>query len=254
MVTTPHPSSLALAERLGIHAAVVTVAQRNALSPHLVEIVLQNASALAGEPGNDIMLLVDAASAPQARRRYSVRTRNEAANTLTLWITTGHDGPGAQWAQRVGVGDEVDVVGPRGKITLDPLADWYLFIGDLSGLAAFYRMAESIETPGQAIFIVEVDDMADAVTASFSPELGITGIFVERQGREHHDPTGLLRGLSAFEFPPHEGHAYVFAEFAVTKAVSVALQDRGLTSEQISTKAFYRTGRPNAVNGEPERD
>jgi len=102
-------------------------------------------------------------------------------------------------------------VGPRGKITLDPLADWHLFLGDTSGLAAFYRMAESIETPGRAIFVVEVDDIDDALTAPFDEGLGVTGIFVERNGRAYDDPAGLLGGLAAFEMPAHEGHAYSLA-------------------------------------------
>jgi len=115
-------------------------------------------------------------------------------------------------------------------------------------------MAEAIEVPGKAIFIVEVDHMDDAVTAAFDEGLGVTGIFVERQGRDYHDPAGALTGLSALDFPEHEGHAYVFAEFNVVKAVVTALRDRGLSDEQINTKAFYRTGRANATNGEPVKD
>lgn len=253
MTDQPHPSSLQLAERLSVRAAVLRIAAQRALSPRLHEVVLQGDASLAGVAGNDVMILVDHDGQP-ARRRYSVRSRDDEADTLTLWVSTGHDGPGARWARSAQVGATVDVVGPRGKITLDPLADWHLFIGDTSGLAAFYRLAEAIEVPGKAIFIVEVDDMNDAVTTHFPDELGVTGIFVERQGRAHHDPTGLLTGLSAFEFPEHQGQAYVFAEFNVTKAVAAALRDRGLGDEAIATKAFYRTGRANAVNGEPERD
>ena len=250
----PQPSSLALAERLGVTAALVHIAQRTQISPNVVELVLSGASALGGEPGNDIMVLISEVGEAPARRRYSVRSCDPLTDTLRLWISTGHDGPGSRWAQNASLGSTVDVVGPRGKITLDPLADWYLFVGDTTGLASFYRMAESIEVPGQAIFIVELDDMADALTTSFNPGLGVTGIFVERQGREHHDPSGLLRGLSAFDFPPHQGQAYVFAEFNVMKAVEMTLRDRGLPPEHIATKAFYRTGRANAANGEPVRD
>ena len=253
MRTSPAPTSLALAERLNVQAVVATIAATQDLSPRLSEVVLSGAAVVAGQAGNDVMVVVGDGES-RTNRRYSVRSVDTVAESITLWIATNHEGPGATWATTAEVGDQVDLVGPRGKITLDPLADWHLFIGDVTALASFYRMAEAIEVPGKAIFIVEVDHMDDAVTAAFDEGLGVTGIFVERQGRDYHDPAGALTGLSALDFPEHEGHAYVFAEFNVVKAVVTALRDRGLSDEQINTKAFYRTGRANATNGEPVKD
>jgi NADPH-dependent ferric siderophore reductase len=164
-----------------------------------------------------------------------------------------HDGPGAHWAANAKIGDTVDLVGPRGKIGLDPMADWHLFMGDITALGSFYRLAESIEVPGRAIFIVEVDTMDEVVTAPFDEGLGVTGIFVERQGRAANDPAGLLGGLAAFAFPPDEGHAYLFGEFAITATVRAALLDRGLAPDAIERKAFWRAGRVNADHGEPDK-
>jgi NADPH-dependent ferric siderophore reductase len=254
MVRSLDPTSQQLAERLGVSTAVLTVHSVTQLSPALYEVTLHGDASLGGLPGNDVMVLVHDALGRPTRRRYSVRHRDDDANTITLWIVTNHEGPGASWVRTCQVGDEVDIVGPRGKITLDPMADWHLFLGDTTGLASFYRMAEAIEIPGKAIFIVEVDTMDDARTATFDEGLGVTGIFVERQGRDFHDPTGLLTGLSAFDFPEHLGQAYLFAEFSVVRTIAVALRDRGLSEEQIRTKSFYRTGRANAGNGEPEKD
>jgi NADPH-dependent ferric siderophore reductase len=249
-----HQSSLDLAERLGVLARRCRVVARHPLSPSLNEVVLEgDAVALAGVPGNDVMLLVDEDTAPM-RRRYSVRSVDPDADTLTLWIAHNHDGTGARWSASVPIGSEIDVVGPRGKIPLDPLADWHLFVGDVASLGSFYRLAQSIDVPGRATFIVEVDHPDDALTADFDEGLGVTGIFVDRHGRPHHDPAGQLSGLSAFAFPPDEGHAYLFGEFAVVRAVKAALLDRGLPLEHISLKAFYRVGRSNGANGEPSKE
>ncbi len=250
-----HQSSLDLATRLKVSARSCTVAARRPLSPSLIEIVLRgDAVRLAGIPGNDVMLLVDASADPLIRRRYSVRAVNGDDDTFTLWISTTHDGPGARWAQAVSEGDHVDVVGPRGKIPLDDVADWHLFIGDVASFASFYRMAQSIEAPGRAIFIVEIDDPSDALTATFDEALGVTAIFVDRDGRAHDDPTGLLGGLAAFTLPPDEGHAYLFGEFHVMRAAKSTLLDRGMRGEHISLKAFYRIGQANGANGEPSKD
>jgi NADPH-dependent ferric siderophore reductase len=200
------------------------------------------------------MLLVGADGESPTRRRYSVRSVDATADTFTLWIAAAHDGPGGRWARTVDEGDVVDVVGPRGKIPLNEVADWHLFIGDVPSMGAFFRMAQSIDVPGRAIFILELDDPTDALTPTFDEALGVTAIFVDRDGRAHDDPTGLLGGLAAFTLPPDEGHVYLFGEFHVMRAVKTALLDRGLRSEQISLKAYYRIGQANGANGEPSKD
>ncbi len=255
MPVAQHTSSVDLAQRLGVLARSCTVVNQRRLSPSLIEVVLGgDAVALAGVAGNDVMVLVDDGEGSRIRRRYSVRSVDADADTFSLWITTTHQGPATHFAQNLSSGDELDVVGPRGKIPLDEGADWHLFIGDVSGLGAFYRMAESIETPGRAIFIVEIDVPDDALTASFDEALGVTVIFVDRQGRAHDDPEGLLKGLAALALPPDDGHAYLFGEFHVVRALRSALVDRGLNAEHISLKAFYRVGRANGANGEPDKD
>jgi NADPH-dependent ferric siderophore reductase len=243
-----------LADRLGANARVCQVEASSQLSSSVHEVVLSgDAVQLAGVPGNDVMVRVANAAGKFVRRRYSVRALEPELDQLTLWITTGHDGPGSVWARSAQPGDSVDVIGPRGKIVLDPDADWHVFVGDATGLAAFYRMAQSIEVPGRAIFIVEIDHADDAITAAFDEGLGVTGIFVDRRDRERNDPAGLLSGLAAFAFPPDAGHAYLFGEFHVMKAVRAALLDRGLGEDQVSLKAFWRTGRDNADHGEPDK-
>jgi NADPH-dependent ferric siderophore reductase len=225
------------------------------LSTSIYEVVLGgNASTLAGIPGNDVMIRVHDANGRAVRRRYSVRDLDVVNDQFSLWLTVDHEGPGSTWVSTAAKGDIVDVIGPRGKIPLDPMADWHLFIGDASALGAFYRMAQSIEVPGRAIFIVEIDAADDALATTFNEGIGVTGIFVDRAGRETSDPSGILNGLAAFALPSDSGHAYLFGEFHVMRAVQSALLDRGLSQEAISYKAFWRSGRSNAEHGEPPKN
>jgi NADPH-dependent ferric siderophore reductase len=254
MTNEPDPSSVQLAERVHAHAHVGEVVASTRLSTSVFAIELRgHASALAGVPGNDVMIRLADAHGRLVSRRYSVRSVDEANDTLTLWITVDHEGPGSTWVQEAKSGDVIDVIGPRGKIPLDPVADWHLFLGDVSALAAAYRMAGSIEVPGRAIFIIEIDAPDDALTATFDEELGVTGIFVDRKGRELNDPAGLFSGLAAFELPAGVGHAYLFGEFHVVRALQDALVDRGLSLEHISHKPFWRAGKSNAEHGEPDK-
>lgn len=254
MTYTPQPSTAELAHRLGASAHACAVVAATTLSPSVREVVLKgNARELAGAPGNDVMVRVEAPDGRFTRRRYSVRALDDAADTLTLWVSGAHEGPGSHWARTAIPGDHVDVIGPRGKIVLDPLADWHLFVGDLTALAAVYRLAQSIETPGRAIVVVEVDHPDDALTAAFDEGLGVTGVFVERAGRAGNDATGLLSALGAVALPGEVGHAYLFGEFSVVRQVRTALYDRGLEESQVSSKAHWRVDRVNADNGEPDK-
>jgi NADPH-dependent ferric siderophore reductase len=252
MTAKPDDSSIQLAERVGGVANLCEVVATTKLSTSIYEIVLAgNAKILAGIPGNDVMIRLVDEHGKFVRRRYSVRELDEANDTFTLWLTVDHEGPGSTWVKNASPGDQVDVIGPRGKIPLDPLADWHLFVGDASGLGSFYRMAQSIDIPGRAIFIVEIDAADDALSVPFDEGLGVTGIFIDRQGRSTKDPEGLLRGLAAFELPPDLGHAYLFGEFHIMRTIQSALLDRGMLPEQVSHKAFWRSGLSNAEHGEP---
>ena len=252
MTDEPDDSSQQLAGRVGATASLCEVVSSTPLSTSVYELVLRgNAATLAGVPGNDVMIRLVDAKGRYVRRRYSVRALDAQNDEFTLWLTVDHDGPGTTWVKGATKGELVDVIGPRGKVLLDPLADWHLFLGDASGLAAFYRMAQSIEVPGKAIFIVEIDAADDALSAPFAEGLGVTGIFVDRRGRSTSDAEGLMRGLAAFELPPDLGHAYLFGEFHIMRVLESALLDRGLAPDQISHKAFWRSGRSNADHGEP---
>jgi NADPH-dependent ferric siderophore reductase len=255
VTTSPHSTSIDLAQRLGTNAKVCEVVKNNTLSTSLREIVLHgNAQELCGVPGNDVMIRLGDASGSFTRRRYSVRSVDAELDEFTLWICTTHDGLGSQWAKSTAQGDSVDVVGPRGKIPLDPNADWHLFMGDVTGFSAFYRMAQSIEAPGRATFIIEIDHDDDTPSAHFGEGVNVSAVFVNRSGRGRSDPSGLLNGLAAFAFPPGGGHAYLFGEFSLINVLRAALLDRGLSDEQINRKAYWRMGRRNAENGEPEKD
>ncbi len=255
MTNEPDDSSLQLAKRLGAVATLCEVVASQPLCTSIYEVVLRNnAAVLAGVPGNDVMLRFEDERGRPVRRRYSVRDLNETDDTFTLYLTVDHEGPGTAWVKGASPGDLVDVIGPRGKIPLDPGAAWHLFVGDASGFAAFFRMAQSIAVPGRATFIVEIDAADDALSAPFDERLEVSAVFVDRRGRSPSDPAGLLSGLAAFELPPGPGHAYLFGEFRVMRVIQSALLDREMTPEAISHKAFWRAGQSNADNGEPDRE
>ncbi|MEI8050485.1 MAG: siderophore-interacting protein [Actinomycetes bacterium] len=255
--TTPSTDTASLLSRLeGVAAYQLEITGRSDLSPSLIEVILAgNIETLKALPGNDLMLAVPVEGGDGSfRRRYSVRSLDSAAGTVTLWIDTVAGGPGARWAQHAAIGSSIECIGPRGKVTLDPLADWHLFVGDLSFLAAASSMAEAIEAPGQAIFLFEVDEPDDLISPSLDDGIGVTVGVIERSGRSKSDPVGLMAGLAALEFPADEGHFYLGGELSVVAALKTALLQRGVETAQIHAKPYWRSGVANLAHGEPRKD
>ena len=63
----------------------------------------------------------------------------------------------------------------------------------------------------------------------------------------------LPDALNQLSLPEGRGQAFLNGELTVVNRLRGALVERGLAAEQISTKAYWRIGAPNAVHGEPDR-
>ncbi len=119
------------------------VERNDLLTPAMQEVVL-SAPELADftyRPGQDLMLMVDVDGDRPVRRRYTIRAVDQAGRQVTLGIVRHDDGPGERWVQAARPGDQIEGIGPRGKIFPSAGADWHLFAGDFSALPAFFAMA-----------------------------------------------------------------------------------------------------------------
>jgi len=204
-------------------------------------------------PGQDIMVLADTSGGRIIRRRYTIRRHDPVARTLDLHIVTDTDGPGAAWALALKVGDPVEAIGPRGKITLAPDATSHLFIGDDVAVPAFAAMVEALPPGSRASVVAEVAAYADKITLEGADrvQVKVVWMFREGPGRPPGAPDGLVAAARTTPLPEGDGHAYVFGEARVVAAVADVLRERGLPPERISAKAYWGLGRANASHGEP---
>jgi NADPH-dependent ferric siderophore reductase len=203
-------------------------------------------------PGQDVMLLVAAEGNRPVRRRYTIRRLDTAARLITLDIVLHGDGPGERWVRSAESGDKIQGIGPRGKITTSATADWHLFIGDESALAATFAMTEALPPDRPATLVLEIPEEAD------EQDLAAQGTFriswLHRIGTPAGDPSALAAKAAEIELPPGRGHAYLFAEATVVSRLREVLAERGLGQDQMSPKAYWGRGRANASHGEPARD
>jgi len=222
------------------------------LSPGMQRLVL-TAPELAGlqyEPGQDMMLMVAVDGDRPVRRRYTIRALDRERRLLTIDVVRHAGGPGERWVAAARPGDKIEGIGPRGKIFLDPDADWHLFIGDDSALPAYLAMAGAVPARRRALVILEVPGPDGEQDAPAGAEV----TWLHRAGRPAGDPAALVEAAGAVALPPGRGHAYLAGEATAVLRLREALAARGLAPEQISPKAYWGRGRANASHGEPAKD
>jgi NADPH-dependent ferric siderophore reductase len=230
------------------------VVSSDRLSPAMQRLVLTapELTGLAYQPGQDLMLLVGVAGDRPVRRRYTIAGLDRARRLVTLDVVRHSDGPGERWVAAARPGDQVEGIGPRGKIFLNPDADWHLFAGDESALPAFSAMAGALPAGTRALLIVEIPAAAEERELVTAADAELT--WLHRDGRPAGESARLAAAVSAAGLPPGRGHAYLAGEAWVVLALRETLAARGMASEQISPKAYWGRGRANAEHGEPVRD
>jgi NADPH-dependent ferric siderophore reductase len=153
------------------------------------------------------------------------------------------------------IGDRIDAIGPRGKITLRTDADWHLFVSDETGMPGVLAMAEKLPSRSPAVALIEIETPADEEEPDLREGQQLDLHWLHRaNGVVPGDPSLLLDAVAAVELPVGIGHAYIAAEARVVKSIRQKLTERGLGNDQISGKAYWRRGLPNAEHGEPTRD
>jgi NADPH-dependent ferric siderophore reductase len=240
---------LAAARRLSFQ---VVTSER--VSPSMQQIVL-TAPELGGfryEPGQDVMLLVAADGIRPVRRRYTIRSLDRDALMLILNVVRHGEGPGERWVQAASPGDRIEGIGPRGKITTSPGADWHLFMGDESAMPAIFAMTESLPGDAEATLVLEIPGPDDEQELLAPARTRMS--WLHRVNASAGDPALLTAEAAEVELLPGNGHAYLFGEASVVLRLREILASRGLSPDQMSPKAYWGRGRANAGHGEPAKD
>lgn len=243
-----------LADAALFHLQVIEV---GAVTPtfHRVVLTAPGLEGLRFEAGQDLMLRIPQAGDRVVNRRYTIRNFDPARATVTIDVSLHGTGPGTDWIRAARIGDRIDGIAPRGKITLRQDAGWHLFVADETGAPGALAMIEVLPPGSAATAVFEVDTAADEQEFR-SPDAGTVDVrWLHRDGRSlPGDASLIVEALDGVDVPAGTKHAYVAAEAGVVRRVRTALVAHGLDESQISAKAYWRRGLPNAEHGEPARE
>lgn len=176
-----------------------------------------------------------------AMRDYTPRHHDPVAQTLDIDFVLHGDGPASSWAAQAEIGQQVVIGGPRGSLLVPTSYDWYLLIGDETGLPAIARRLAELPAGARAIALVEIADEGERQPLPTPAELDLR--WITRDGAEAGDPELLLTALAGLAMPPGDAHSFIAAEGGVVKLLRAHLvEDRGFPLEWIRAGGYWLRG------------
>jgi len=172
-------------------------------------------------------------------RTYTLREVDRSAGEIVIdFVYHGDVGLAGPWAASAEPGTELLVLGPGGAYAPDPEAGWHLLVGDESALPAIVAALAEIPAGAPVHAFVEVADAAEEQKLSTAGELNLRWVHRESSG-----DGALVEAVRALDFPEGRVHAFVHGEAGAVKELRRHLVDeRGLTTEQLSISGYWRRG------------
>jgi NADPH-dependent ferric siderophore reductase len=215
------------------------VERRDELSPHLVRLTLavDDGFTSTGIPDEWVGLVVPG----QFQSRYYT-VRSYAAGELVLDVVLHDVGLVTEWVVRDDcVGSTVTVTEPKGSFDPPASAAWLLLVGDLTGLPAMARIAESVELPTR-IWAEVPDDLSSYLPASAE----VTWLDGSRQ---------LSEVVETIDWPDGDGYFWMAGESAQMRAIrKFLMRERKLPATAYDVMGYWRSSagrQPRAVDPGP---
>ena len=248
----------ALAERMGVAGLALRVVAVVDEAPGLRRVTVEDPR-LAGvvwHPGQDLTISIPNPGGPRVTRRYSVRRLDRDQATADLLALVHGDGPGARWVASVRPGDQLEAIGPRGKVWVREDAAWHLFVGDDTFLAASLAMLESLPADTEATALLGVGpDVGEQPHQALARLRGPLWVIRNPVGAGEAG-VELIDALGRLDLPTGGagGHAYLGGEAGTVGALRAWLVGHDWPADAISAKAYWRADKPNQDHGEPDKD
>jgi NADPH-dependent ferric siderophore reductase len=219
------------------------------VNAHMRRVQLAVTGETAGEfqpkPGQEVVLQIPQAGGEPARRHYTIRRYDAASRQMDVdFVLHGHRTPGVNWSLDAKPGDVIEIRGPRGRIGINPAADWHLFLGDETCIPAIFALIEALPKGAFAFAFLEIGSDSDKQEIKADAELKLQ--WLSRNGAAPGPNDLIFDAVARFVLPPGKGHAIVVGETSNVRKQRHALLERGLDRDQIYAEGYWR---PDRVGG-----
>jgi NADPH-dependent ferric siderophore reductase len=196
------------------------------------------------QPGQALSFQIPLGNGECGRRDFTVRFHDAAAGRMAIDFVRHKHTPASIWADDASPGDTIEARGPRGRVIINPFADWHLFSGDETCIPAIFHMLEALPLNSRAFVWIEVDSDSDEL--AFHSNAAVTIQWLRRNGRAPGPSEILPECIRAFELPLGSGQAYIIGETNNVRQQRHILLARGMSTQQILAEGYWR---PDRVGG-----
>jgi NADPH-dependent ferric siderophore reductase len=174
---------------------------------------------------------------------YTVRHwRPDARELDMLFVLHGDHGEASAWASRAAPGDPAALWGPRVIFDPPPGTDWYLLVGDETGLPAIAAILETLPAGARAEVFVDVAGAEDELPLPTDADARVR--WLHRGDLEAGTHAALVDAVRAMAWPDGRAYAWGGAESRAATAVRRHLRtERGLAREQVAMTGYWRHAR-----------
>jgi NADPH-dependent ferric siderophore reductase len=106
-----------------------------------------------------------------------------------------HGGPASNWAVNCKPGDVITVGGPGPKKLVDPDADWFLIVGDMTALPAVSVNLETLGADARGYAVIEVRSEADIQPLAKPDNITIEWVINPRPGEVSNALVDVVKKL-----------------------------------------------------------
>ena len=172
-------------------------------------------------------------------RTYTVRRWDAAAGELDVDFVNHGVGPATSWANRVQVGEQIQIAGPKMSSGHPDQADWVLIAGDETALPAIGRWLEEWPAGTPAQVFIEIGSPTDRQELTIPDGVQVT--WLSRDGAEPGTTTLLFDAVRTATWWP--GTAFVWAAgeaISLTPLRRWLRQEKQLGREQLDITGYWR--------------
>ena len=149
-------------------------------------------------------------------------------------------GPGLNWAVNCQPGDIIVIGGLGPKKLVNPAADWFLIVGDMTALPAISVNLEILPDHTSGYAAIEIQSEADMQDLQKPDNITIEWVINPRPGTDDSVLVDVVTKL-----PWHEGRPSVWAacEFSAMKKLrDYFCNDRGLGKDDLYISSYWKLG------------
>jgi NADPH-dependent ferric siderophore reductase len=268
MMMTESTTNVARRARPARPQAILTVQDREWLSPHTVRItaggpgfdalrmneftdkyakIIFVDSGLGLTPPYDLAALRESLPSDQqpVTRTYTLRRADVQRQQLAIdFVVHGDEGIAAPWAAHAEPGDILTMSGAGGAYHPDPGSDWHLFAGDESALPAICSALEALPGDARGLAYLETSDPGEYLDATLPSGMEVIWLHRPQPGSQ---PRLLADALLAGPWLSGQADVFAHGERESMKAVRSALKSRLGDGDRLSLSGYWASGRTEDV-------